>query len=149
MGRPTFTTGGSVLNHDVHEVSLAVSPTDQRPGALPMEDCRPASVERIAGTFSARPHSGIRGGLPPRTAAYRLGGASDPAVSGRSRVANVCTNGAIRAPRFLRRLSRIPKTLFWRRPNALAPFPFTTREFARLLVLRSRVDAGLCGVDDL
>src|SRR5262249_33881531 len=51
MGRPTFTTGGSVLNHDVHEVSLAVSPTDQRPGALPMEDCRPASVERIAGTF--------------------------------------------------------------------------------------------------
>ena len=89
MGRPTFTTGGSVLNHDVHEVSLAVSPTDQRPGALPMEDCRPASVERIAGTFSARPHSGIRGGLPPRTAAYRLGGARDPAVSGRSRVANV------------------------------------------------------------
>jgi hypothetical protein len=37
---------------------------------------------------------------------------------------------------------------FGRRPNALAPFPFTTRQFARLLVLRSRVDAGLCGADD-
>jgi hypothetical protein len=38
---------------------------------------------------------------------------------------------------------------FGRRPNAGAPFPFTTREFARLLVLRSRVHAGLCGTDDL
>ena len=38
---------------------------------------------------------------------------------------------------------------FGRRPKALAPFPFTTREFARLLVLRSRVDAGLCAADDV
>jgi hypothetical protein len=28
---------------------------------------------------------------------------------------------------------------FGRRPRALAPFPFTTRQYARLLVLRSRV----------
>jgi hypothetical protein len=28
---------------------------------------------------------------------------------------------------------------FGRRPSASAPFPFTTREFARLLVLRGRV----------
>jgi Ser/Thr protein kinase RdoA (MazF antagonist) len=34
-----------------HEVSLAISPADQRPGALPMEDCRPVSVERIADSF--------------------------------------------------------------------------------------------------
>ena len=37
---------------------------------------------------------------------------------------------------------------FGRRPNVLASFPFTTREFARLLVLRSRIEAGLCGADD-
>jgi hypothetical protein len=29
--------------------------------------------------------------------------------------------------------------VFGRRPQALAPFPFTTLEYARLLVLRSRV----------
>jgi hypothetical protein len=29
---------------------------------------------------------------------------------------------------------------FGRRPSSRAPFPFTTREFARLLVLRSRLD---------
>jgi hypothetical protein len=29
--------------------------------------------------------------------------------------------------------------VFGRLPRALAPFPFSTREFARLLVLRSRV----------
>ena len=29
---------------------------------------------------------------------------------------------------------------FGRRPSARAPFPFTERQFARLLVLRSRVD---------
>jgi hypothetical protein len=38
---------------------------------------------------------------------------------------------------------------FGRRPRAIAPFPFTTQEFARLLVLRSRVDAGLFAGDDL
>ena len=38
---------------------------------------------------------------------------------------------------------------FGRQPRARAPFPFSTREFARLLVLRSRVQAGLFGADDL
>ena len=28
---------------------------------------------------------------------------------------------------------------FGRRPRAIAPYPFSTRQFARLLVLRSRV----------
>jgi hypothetical protein len=37
---------------------------------------------------------------------------------------------------------------FGRRPSASAPFPFSTRQYARLLVLRSRVDAGLIGQDD-
>ena len=36
-----------------------------------------------------------------------------------------------------------------RQPRALAPFPFSTGEFARLLVLRSRVQAGLVGTGDL
>jgi hypothetical protein len=38
---------------------------------------------------------------------------------------------------------------FGRRPTTQASFPFSTREFARLLSLRSRVQAGLFGVDDL
>ena len=38
---------------------------------------------------------------------------------------------------------------FGRRPRAIAPFPFTTQEFARLLVVRSRVQAGLLGTNDL
>ena len=38
--------------------------------------------------------------------------------------------------------------VFGRRPRALAPFPFSTRELARLMVVRSRVQAELCGVDD-
>jgi hypothetical protein len=33
-----------------------------------------------------------------------------------------------------------------RRPNLGAPFPFTVQQYARLLVLRSRVQAGL--IDD-
>jgi hypothetical protein len=37
---------------------------------------------------------------------------------------------------------------FGRRPQTLAPFPFTTHEFARLLVLRSRIQADLVGADD-
>ena len=38
--------------------------------------------------------------------------------------------------------------IFGRQPRALAPFPFSTREFARLMVLRSRLQAGLFGQDD-
>jgi hypothetical protein len=38
---------------------------------------------------------------------------------------------------------------FGRTPRAMAPFPFTTQEFARLLVLRSRINAGLFAGDDL
>ena len=30
---------------------------------------------------------------------------------------------------------------FGRRPNARAPFPFTERQYARLLILRSRLEA--------
>lgn len=37
---------------------------------------------------------------------------------------------------------------FGRRPRTSAPFPFTTHEFARLLVLRSRIQADLVGRDD-
>ncbi len=35
------------------------------------------------------------------------------------------------------------------RPRTSAPYPFNTRQYARLLLLRSRVDAGLLGQDDL
>jgi hypothetical protein len=38
--------------------------------------------------------------------------------------------------------------VFGRLPRAVAPFPFSTREFARLLVLRGRARAGLIGADD-
>lgn len=34
-----------------HQVSLAVSPADQRPEALPMEACRPVSAGRLADRF--------------------------------------------------------------------------------------------------
>jgi len=37
---------------------------------------------------------------------------------------------------------------FGRRPRAVAPYPFSTHQYARLLVLRSRVEAGLVGADD-
>ena len=37
---------------------------------------------------------------------------------------------------------------FGRVPTSLAPYPFSTRQFARLLVLRSRVEAGLAGLGD-
>ena len=33
--------------------------------------------------------------------------------------------------------------VFGREPRAMAPFPFSTREFARLLVLRGRIRDGL------
>jgi hypothetical protein len=38
--------------------------------------------------------------------------------------------------------------VFGRRPRVLAPFPFSTRELARLMLLRSRVQAGLYGTND-
>ena len=38
--------------------------------------------------------------------------------------------------------------VFGRRPRALAPFPLSTREFARLLIVRSRVRAGAWRADD-
>jgi hypothetical protein len=37
---------------------------------------------------------------------------------------------------------------FGRLPRTVAHFPFSTREFARLLVLRGRVRDGLFGSDD-
>jgi hypothetical protein len=39
--------------------------------------------------------------------------------------------------------------VFGHRPRSNATGPFTTRQFSRLLVLRSRVEAGLFGADDL
>jgi hypothetical protein len=39
--------------------------------------------------------------------------------------------------------------VFGRLPRAAAPFPFSTRQFARLLVLRGRVRAGLFAADDV
>jgi hypothetical protein len=39
--------------------------------------------------------------------------------------------------------------VFGRLPCAEAPFPFSTREFARLMVLRSRAQAGLLCRDGL
>jgi hypothetical protein len=38
---------------------------------------------------------------------------------------------------------------FGRTPRAIAPYPFSTRQFARLLVLRGRVRAGQFGGGDL
>ena len=38
---------------------------------------------------------------------------------------------------------------FGRRPRAIAPYPFSTRQFARLLVLRGRIQAGQFARDDL
>ena len=38
---------------------------------------------------------------------------------------------------------------FGRRPRAVAPYPFSTRQFGRLLVLRGRVQDGLWAADDL
>jgi hypothetical protein len=37
---------------------------------------------------------------------------------------------------------------FGRRPRSVAPFPFTQRQYARLLALRGRVADGLTGSDD-
>jgi hypothetical protein len=38
---------------------------------------------------------------------------------------------------------------FGRRPRASAPFPFSTLQYVRLLVLRSCIQAGLTAPDDL
>jgi hypothetical protein len=37
---------------------------------------------------------------------------------------------------------------FGRLPSAAAPFPFTTREYVRLLILRSRLQAAAVSPDD-
>jgi len=37
---------------------------------------------------------------------------------------------------------------FGRRPCASAPYPFSTRQYSRLLILRSRLQAGVFGSDD-
>jgi hypothetical protein len=42
----------------------------------------------------------------------------------------------------------VPYQFGWR-PRASAPYPFSTQQYARLLMLRSRVQAGLTGSDDL
>jgi hypothetical protein len=34
------------------------------------------------------------------------------------------------------------------RPRSGACYPFSTRQYARLLIMRSRVQAGLVGIDD-
>jgi hypothetical protein len=39
--------------------------------------------------------------------------------------------------------------VFGRRPRGVAPFPFTTRQYARLLTLRGRIADGLASADDL
>ncbi|HET6317520.1 MAG TPA: hypothetical protein VFG86_13755 [Chloroflexota bacterium] len=41
-----------------------------------------------------------------------------------------------------------PYRFGWK-PTADVPFPFNTRQLARLLVLRSRVQAGQIGADDV
>jgi len=38
---------------------------------------------------------------------------------------------------------------FGRKPRAVAPYPFSTRQFVKLLVLRGRIQDGLCASDDL
>jgi hypothetical protein len=35
------------------------------------------------------------------------------------------------------------------RPRVATPFPFSTRQFARLLVLRAKVGAGMLAADDI
>ena len=42
----------------------------------------------------------------------------------------------------------LPYRFGWR-PRTTAPYPFSTQEFARLLVLRSCIQAGLTASDDL
>jgi hypothetical protein len=37
---------------------------------------------------------------------------------------------------------------FGRRPSVTAPFPFTTRQYVRLMILRSRIQDGALGAED-
>ncbi len=39
--------------------------------------------------------------------------------------------------------------VFGRRPRGVAPFPFTVRQYTRLLALRGRICDGLVGADDV
>jgi hypothetical protein len=41
-----------------------------------------------------------------------------------------------------------PYRFGWK-PRASVPYPFNTRQYARLLALRGRVQDGLCGADDV
>jgi hypothetical protein len=41
----------------------------------------------------------------------------------------------------------VPYAFGWR-PRASVPYPFSTRQYARLLLLRSRIHAGVVGADD-
>jgi hypothetical protein len=41
----------------------------------------------------------------------------------------------------------VPFTFGWR-PRLAVPYPFSTRQYARLLVLRGQVEAGLVGTGD-
>jgi hypothetical protein len=41
----------------------------------------------------------------------------------------------------------VPFKFSWR-PRLAATYPFSTRQYARLLVLRSQAEAGLIGADD-
>ena len=41
-----------------------------------------------------------------------------------------------------------PYRFGWR-PRSTVPYPFNTRQYSRLLVLRSRVQNGLLGADDI
>jgi Ser/Thr protein kinase RdoA (MazF antagonist) len=43
-------SAGALLAH-LHRLSLSISPADQRPGALPMEDCHPACAAALADAF--------------------------------------------------------------------------------------------------
>ena len=38
---------------------------------------------------------------------------------------------------------------FGRKPRATAPYPFSERQFLKLLVLRGRIQDGLIGTDDV
>ena len=38
---------------------------------------------------------------------------------------------------------------FGRRPSGSVPYPFSTRQYVRLLLLRGRVQDGLIGADDV
>ncbi len=38
---------------------------------------------------------------------------------------------------------------FGRKPRAVTPYPFSTRQFGRLLVLRGRIQDGLLATDDI